>query len=90
MLSIFEGYGEVVAEDLGMVPPFLRPSLQELGIPGYKVLRWEKDATARTAIPRPGRELSVATTGTHDIETNAEWYDALPPRSARRCWSCPA
>jgi 4-alpha-glucanotransferase len=88
ILKILAEAGEVVAEDLGMVPPFLRPSLTELEIPGYKVLRWEKDdvpaSTEAEAGPRivyrdPAEypELSVATSGTHDIETNAEWYDAL-------------
>jgi 4-alpha-glucanotransferase len=99
VLRILADAGEVVAEDLGMVPPFLRPSLTAMGIPGYKVLRWEKEdapspppAPAGTpgappAKPQPRMkfhdpatwaELSVATSGTHDIETNAEWFDALP------------
>jgi len=85
VLKILAGAGEVVAEDLGMVPPFLRPSLTELGIPGYKVLRWEKDDAPKSEEgppmiyrdPARWPELSVATSGTHDIETNAEWYDAL-------------
>jgi 4-alpha-glucanotransferase len=99
VLKILAEAGEVVAEDLGMVPPFLRPSLTQLGIPGYKVLRWEKDDAPAAApnpnpVEKPGPEappppkiifrdpaaygeLSVATSGTHDIETNAEWYDAL-------------
>jgi 4-alpha-glucanotransferase len=84
VLKILADAGEVVAEDLGMVPPFLRPSLTELGIPGYKVLRWEKDDAPGEDPPTVFRDpaewdvLSVATSGTHDVETNAEWYDALP------------
>src|SRR5215471_16993716 len=35
--------GRVIAEDLGTVPDFVRASLRRLGIPGYRVLRWEKD-----------------------------------------------
>ena len=85
VLGILAEAGEVVAEDLGMVPPFLRPSLTELGIPGYKVLRWEKDDAPQSEEgppviyrdPAAWEELSVATSGTHDVETNAEWYDAL-------------
>jgi 4-alpha-glucanotransferase len=85
VLKILAEAGEVVAEDLGMVPPFLRPSLTELGIPGYKVLRWEKDDAPKSEEgppviyrdPARWEELSVATSGTHDVETNAEWYDAL-------------
>jgi 4-alpha-glucanotransferase len=72
----------LVAEDLGTVPDFVRASLARLGIPGYKVLRWEREWD------RPGRpfrdpaaypRLSVATTGTHDTEPLAVWWDALGP-----------
>jgi 4-alpha-glucanotransferase len=73
-----------VAEDLGMVPVFLRPSLERLGIPGYRVLRWERDEVLDAEEPRivfrdPAAwpVLSVAASGTHDVETSAEWYDAL-------------
>jgi isoamylase len=68
--------GEVIAEDLGSVPPFLRPSLQRLGVPGYKVLRWEKDRD-RFGDPGGWPQLSVAANATHDTETTADWYDAL-------------
>jgi 4-alpha-glucanotransferase len=89
VLRLLADAGEVVAEDLGMVPHFLRPSLTEMDIPGYKVLRWEKEhrpADEKNGTPAgivyhdPAEypELSVATSGTHDIEPNAEWYDALP------------
>jgi 4-alpha-glucanotransferase len=43
LMGIMGQSAEVVAEDLGMVPEFLRPSLTRLGVPGYRVLRWEKD-----------------------------------------------
>jgi 4-alpha-glucanotransferase len=85
LLPILAAAGEVVAEDLGMVPPFLRPSLTALGIPGYRVLRWEKDelreAEELDIVYRdPARwpALSVAASGTHDVDANAEWYDTLP------------
>ena len=89
VVGIFEGYGEVVAEDLGMVPEFLRPSLRALGVPGYKVLRWEKNSDGTFIDPATWPALSVATNGSHDIETNAEWWDALPPEERRRCWTYP-
>jgi len=69
-------FGEVVAEDLGTIPPFLRPSLEKLRIPGYRVLRWEKDGdTYRDPASWPA--LSVATNATHDTDTTAGWYDGL-------------
>ena len=33
--------------------------------------------------------LSVSTNGNHDIETNAEWWDALPPDERRRLLEIP-
>ena len=62
---------EVFAEDLGSIPPFVRTSMTRLGLPGLKVLRWEKhwDRDGQPPIdPATFPELSVATTGTHDIE----------------------
>jgi 4-alpha-glucanotransferase len=67
----------VVAEDLGTVPPWVRASLTELGIPGYKVLRWEKQASVYSD-PRSYPSLSVATSGTHDTNTLSAWWDELP------------
>ena len=72
----------VIAEDLGVIPPFVRASLSALGVPGYKVMRWEKvgkGTTARAFVaPADYPELSLATTGTHDTDTLAEWWEAAP------------
>jgi 4-alpha-glucanotransferase len=69
----------VVAEDLGVIPPFVRASLAALGVPGYKVMRWEKTnrGTPDEAFIPPAEypELSLATTGTHDTETLAVWWE---------------
>ncbi|UJR78805.1 4-alpha-glucanotransferase [Sandaracinus amylolyticus] len=78
VLRAFASSGtELIAEDLGVIPDFVRASLKELGIPGYRVLRWEKDHD-RFRDPAAWPELSVATTGTHDTESSIEWWDALP------------
>ena len=77
---------ELIAEDLGVIPDFVRESLRQLGIPGYRVLRWEKDHD-QFRDPARWPELSVATTGTHDTESSIEWWDTLPDwerRAARR------
>ncbi len=86
LLAIMSDHGEVIAEDLGMVPEFLRPSLTRLGIPGYRVLRWEKEDLWRDGRqqqffrdPAKWPAVSVATSGTHDTETHAVWYDGLSP-----------
>jgi len=68
---------EIFAEDLGVIPPFVRKSLTSLGVPGYKVMRWERewDTPAQPFIdPATYAELSVSTTGTHDTETIVEWW----------------
>jgi 4-alpha-glucanotransferase len=65
---------DLIGEDLGSVPDAVRRSLQRLGIPGFRVLRWEHDCGAwRDPLGYP--ELSVATTGTHDTSSLAAWWE---------------
>ncbi len=82
IMQLFQASGAaILAEDLGTVPDFLRESLNELGVPGYKVFRWERDWKAEGhpfLDPRGYAALSVTTTGTHDTESLAEWWDAAP------------
>jgi 4-alpha-glucanotransferase len=56
------------------VPEFVRRSLAMLGIPGYRVLRWESDAGV-VRDPAAFPALSVATTGTHDTSSLAVWWE---------------
>lgn len=70
----------LIAEDLGVVPDFLRPSLAALGIPGCRVLRWERDWHAPGAPflePSSFPPVSAAMTGTHDTEPLAVWWAEL-------------
>ena len=83
------GQGRVIAEDLGVVPDFVRASLNRLGIPGYRVLRWEKDLHVFRD-PASWPERSVGTTGTHDTESIAEWYDALDDAERAELLKLPA
>lgn len=70
----------VIAEDLGAVPAWVRESLTAFGVPGYKVMRWEKEkkdpdgADERFVSPADYPELSLATTGTHDTATFVQWW----------------
>jgi 4-alpha-glucanotransferase len=66
----------LVAEDLGSVPPFVRASIARLGVPGYKVLIWEKDGEVFRE-PATYPELSVACFGTHDTDPVAAWWEKL-------------
>jgi 4-alpha-glucanotransferase len=55
----------LIAEDLGEVAPYVRPLLQELEIPGFKIPQWERnwDRLIRGA---DYQRLSLATFATHD------------------------
>ncbi|HQR29897.1 MAG TPA: 4-alpha-glucanotransferase [Anaeromyxobacteraceae bacterium] len=77
VMAAFSQGARVIAEDLGVVPDFVRASLARLGIPGYRVLRWEKDGAAFRD-PAAWPAVSLATTGTHDTDALADWFDALP------------
>ena len=71
ILSGAETLPDVIAEDLGSIPAFVRESMARLELPGLKVLRWERDWDLKDTPPIDPvdfPECSVATTGTHDIE----------------------
>ena len=96
VLALMNEHGEVIAEDLGMIPEFLRPSLTRLGLPGYRVLRWEKDDLWRDGRmqaffrdPKGWPAISVATSGTHDTPTQATWWDSLSPDDRRNLLRIP-
>ncbi len=81
-LGIFRERGsEIIAEDLGVVPEFVRESLLRLGVPGYKVFRWEREWDVPGQPFRDPAEysaISVATSGTHDTEPLAIWWESAP------------
>jgi 4-alpha-glucanotransferase len=75
--AILQGGAEVIAEDLGTIPDFVRDTMARLGLPGYRVMRWERfwDEPGRPFVnPAEYPARSVATTGTHDTETLAVWW----------------
>jgi 4-alpha-glucanotransferase len=75
--AVTRGGADVIAEDLGTIPEFVRATLGALGLPGYKVMRWERawDEPGQPFIdPAEYPPRSVATTGTHDTETLAAWW----------------
>lgn len=65
-----------IAEDLGVIPPFVRDVLRELGMPGYRVLPWEKD-DGRFRDPGAFPRESVASWSTHDTAPIVSWWDQL-------------
>ncbi len=59
ILRIFlESGAEVLAEDLGTVPDFVRASMARLGVPGCKVLRWERHYDSRRSRVCRSRDVS--------------------------------
>src|SRR5581483_2422519 len=79
LMDLFRSAGaEIIAEDLRTVPDFVRASLSRLGVPGYRVFRWERHWHTdghpfRDPLDYP--RVSVATSGTHDTEPMAVWWD---------------
>lgn len=56
----------LIAEDLGELSPYVRPTLEALEIPGFKIPQWERGGNGAMI---PGSEyarLSLATFATHD------------------------
>jgi 4-alpha-glucanotransferase len=69
-----------IAEDLGIVPNSIRASLQRLGVPGTKVLRWTRkgETNGRYFKKEEYPVLSMTTLSTHDTETLAMWWKKRP------------
>ena len=82
IVEIFRSAGsEVTAEDLGLVPDFVRESLARLNVPGYKVQRWERRWHVEGQPfkdPRAYPEVAVVTSGTHDTVPMAAWWQHAP------------
>ena len=94
ILRIFGDAGaEIIAEDLGVIPDFVRESLTRLGIPGYRVFRWERHwhqvgQPYRDPAEYPPR--SVATSGTHDTEPLVIWWEGAEPTERRAALEIPS
>jgi 4-alpha-glucanotransferase len=92
MLALFSERARVIAEDLGVVPDFIRRSLDELAVPGYRVQRWEREwKLPGQPFRDPSRwpSVSVATTGTHDTDSLADWYESLNEGDRRQLLAIP-
>ena len=94
LLEIFRESGSaIIAEDLGVIPDFVRESLASLSIPGMRVMRWEREWEIEG---RPFKDpatyppLSVAISGTHDTETLVEWWEKADAEERCRAVELPA
>jgi 4-alpha-glucanotransferase len=79
VLDIFNASGvDIIAEDLGIVPTFVRKSLARKGTPGFCIMRWEREWDEAGQPFRDPSEYpvrSVAASGTHDTEPLAVWWE---------------
>jgi len=78
---VLEGSGEttVVAEDLGMVPEYVPPTLLKLEMPGFRIPMLFREHDGSYADPKHYPRLSLAQPATHDH----------PPLAAmwQECWT---
>lgn len=84
----------IIAEDLGTKPYGFSPAIEARGMPGMRVLWFERAADHGFIGPQDYPESSVAMTGTHDTATVAGWWSGrdldwaeelgrMPPGSTR-------
>jgi 4-alpha-glucanotransferase len=66
-----------IAEDLGTVPPVSYKVLEEYGIPGTDVMRWNREYNSNYDFINPFkyRFNSAAMISTHDSSTLCDWYE---------------
>ena len=93
VLGILRDAGsEIIAEDLGTVPDFVRASLSSLGLPGFRVFRWERHWNVDGQPFRDPMEYpapSVAASGTHDTESMIEWWEHAAEDDKRKVSELP-
>jgi 4-alpha-glucanotransferase len=71
------GDADVVGEDLGCVPDYVRPHLASLGVAGFRIPHWDHDEDGHVI---PGDELpecSFATYATHDHPSIPAMWEEL-------------
>ncbi len=79
MIQTSAGETLVVAEDLGVVPDYVPPTLEKLGIPGFRIPMLFREPDGAYSDPKQYPRLSLAQPATHDH----------PPLAAQweECWA---
>ena len=77
----------LIADDLGAITPEVVALLDQLQIPGTRVLQFDFDSKLETHSGPPEQHPVkwVVYTGTHDNDTTAGWYREVAVRSRRPC-----
>ena len=78
-----------IGEDLGVIPDAVRDCMLRLGIPGTKVMRWEREwepslenAFEPVASYSP---FSMTTVSTHDSEPLGQWWELRKKEARQLC-----
>jgi 4-alpha-glucanotransferase len=79
LAMVVEAAGDtaVVAEDLGVVPPYVPVSLEKLKIPGYKIPHFLRGKDGCFVDGKTYPKLSLATPATHDHDPIAKMWREL-------------
>jgi hypothetical protein len=72
-----------VAEDLGIITDSVRRLMQDVGLPGMKVLQFAFEG-ATEYLPHSTIPYSVLYPGTHDNDTSWGWFGGQPDHEAER------
>lgn len=69
-----------IAEDLGVTFTGMRELMEQMGLCGTKVMRWERhwESDKHYIDPKEYNPLSLTTLSTHDSETLALWWSNFP------------
>ncbi len=74
----------VIAEDLGVIPPFVRETMRDMHVPGYRVIPWERGDDGQLRDPATFPASSVASWSTHDTAPITSWWDDLSDGDRRQ------
>ena len=66
MIQEASGETTVIAEDLGVVPDYVSPTLEKLGIPGFRIPMLFREHDGNYSDPKRYPRLSLAQPATHD------------------------
>lgn len=69
------GPHRIIAEDLGELSPYVRPTLQALHIPGFKIPQWERGHDGWPVSGGDYERESLATYATHDHPSLRAYWD---------------
>lgn len=78
-----------IGEDLGVIPNYVRSVMRDLELPGYKIVRWEREWDEQGQPYKDTRDypwVSVAAVSTHDTETLADWWESMTLAERAPAW----